>query len=248
MDETDETTRPRRDDRAWSAPEVRRKIRHGAVRHGLRLPGTWSGASAASDPRPSEARVLDAADELAVGYLALGDDSPFMIATALLVIDAVAQLRAEHGFVAAPPEDLTAVPRLIAARVFDSVEAEVVARPAMAWAHDLCAQVSAREAAAVPLPPPRRRRRPPLPRPRTFQVMPAQEQQAGRTDELAARVAVALRDAEAQAIVDLRAAVAAGGDPREALAQLAAVARTRRAQRLDRAQLHALVRARVPPC
>lgn len=235
------TARAGRAPAAWSAAEVRRQIRRGTSRHDLRRLDA-AGPSA----RPSEARVLDAADEIATRYLALGGDDPFMVATALLAIEAVAELRTEHGFVAAPADDLTSIPRLIAAQVFDRVEAQVVAAPAMAWAVDLCVQITAREAAEALWAGAARRR--PWPRARTFQAMAAQEHQAGTTGDLWPRVAVAVRDAEAQAVVDLRRAVAADGDPREALAQLAAVARARRALPVDRAQLLELVRARVPAC
>ncbi|MBK9032144.1 MAG: hypothetical protein IPL61_12630 [Myxococcales bacterium] len=198
------------------------------------------------EERPSEARILDALDTLAVRHVAERGPGPFALAAAVLMFEGVDELRRERGFIAAPAEDLPPIPRQIGYRVFTDLEAAVIAQPMMPWAHDLSVQVRARELAAVPKPSAGPRW--PARRPRTFQAMMAERLGAGAIDALLPRVAVALRDAEAQAIVDLRRAATAGAEPEEELEQLAAVARTRRSLYLDRAMLHECVLARVPAC
>ncbi|MEZ4401470.1 MAG: hypothetical protein R3B06_15705 [Kofleriaceae bacterium] len=202
---------------SWSVEEVGRRVRTATLRLRLLTPDP------AATPA-SEARVLDALDELAVRYLTRCGDSPFMLATALLAIDAVAQLRATRGFVAAPSDDLAVLPRTIAARVYDGIEAAVVARPAPAWAHALGVAIAVHEARAARAPTPRQRR------PTGLAGVP-------RPPLDPTRAATALLAAEAAAIVAVRTSVDAGADPGDAVATLAALAGWRRAVGVDREQL-----------
>lgn len=192
-------------------------------------------------PPPTEAEVCDALDVHVELGLRAGPRDPEALATGLVLLEAVDAVRVARGHRVGPAAGVGPGAARVAAGVVREVIAEVVRRPDVAWADDLRAQVCARyaaSAAATTAGAP--------PRPRGF-VARAQDYLARRRPaaELP-RLALALRDAEAQAIVDLVVAAVDGPDVEPALRQLVAIAYTRDSLGLDRAGVLALVRQRHP--
>lgn len=212
-----------------------------AVRAQVRLWSTfyttrvlWSADDAPSPPPPSEARVLDALEARAVADLAQRGAAPHGLAAGLTVLDAIERLRRETGFVAAPAEDLTPPHRVIARQVYAAVRDAIDALPALPWAQALAAAVVAATGRAGDAD---RSGGRPTRRARELRRVVADHLAATGAGALVPRVARVLHDAEVQAVVDLRLAVARAVDPRDALDQLAAITRLRRVLHLDRAQL-----------
>ncbi|MBL8624141.1 MAG: hypothetical protein JNK64_22735 [Myxococcales bacterium] len=194
---------------------------------------------------PSEAEVCDALDVHVELGLRAGPRDPEALATGLVLLEAVDAVRVARGHVATPAVDVASPAAQVAAGVVREVIAEIVRRPALTWAHDLRAQACARVAAGA-LAAGIADRGPALPRPRGFIARAQEHVQRGCPAAERPRLALALRDAEAQAIVDLIVAAVGGPDVEAALRQLAALARTRASLGLDRDALLALVRQRLP--
>lgn len=182
--------------------------------------------------------MLDALEALAVVDIAQRGTAPHGLAVGLTLLDAVERLRRETGFVAAPAADLERHHRVIARRVYTGVRDAIDALPALPWAQALVAEVIADVDRRVPT---RHGGGAAARRARDLQRTVAAQVATAGDGEFLPRVARGLWDTEVQAIVALRRAVAQGGDPRAELDQLAAITRTRRALRLDRAQLVAML-------
>jgi hypothetical protein len=193
-------------------------------------------------PPPTEAEVCDALDVHVELGVRAGPRDPEALATGLLLLEAVDAVRVARGHRVGPAAGGGPGAAQVAAGVVREVIAEVTRRPDVAWADDLRAQVCARYAASAAVVATAAA----LPRPRGF-VARAQDYLARRRPaaELP-RLALALRDAEAQAIVDLVVAAVDGPDVEPALRQLVAIAYTRDSLGLDRAGVLALVRQRHP--
>ncbi len=194
---------------------------------------------------PTEAEVCDALDVHIELGLRAGPRDPEALAAGLVLLEAVDAVRVARGHVATPAVDVASPAAQVAAGVVREVIAEIVRRPSLTWAHDLRAQVCARVAAGALLAA-GADRGPAVPRPRGFIARAQEHLQRCRPAAELPRLALALRDAEAQAVVDLIVAAVGGPDVEPALRQLAALARTRASLGLDRAALLLAVRQRVP--
>ncbi len=229
---------PRQPSRPWATTAVRQHLRRWTTYYTTRI--LWSAEPVEPPAPPSQARVLDALEVLAIQDLVAGGVRPHTLAAALTQLDAVERLRREAGFVADIPDDEATLCVAVARRVYGEVRDAIDAEPAMSWAIALAGQLAARGPACD-----RARAHYPIIRARTFQRHIAQ-QLSGHVGDLLPRLAVVLRDAEVDAVADLRRRAARSVDVRDELDVLGAISRTRRTIGWSRAQLYALANGQAP--
>ena len=179
--------------------------------------------------------MLDSLELLATQDLIAGGARPHALAAA-----SVECLRREAGFIADAPDDMPRIATAVARRVYAEVRDAIDAEAAMPWAVHLAAQLAARGLAA----PDRLVHHRPVIQARTFQRHLAQQLNA-RAGDLLPRLAAVLREAELDAVTDLRRRAARSVEVRDELDLLGAISRTRRTISWSRAQLYALASDQV---
>lgn len=219
--------------RPWATTAVRGHLRRWTTYYTTRI--LWSAEPVEPTDPPSQARVLDSLELLATQDLIAGGVRPHTLAAALTQLDAVERLRREAGFVADAPDDLPKIATAVARRVYAEVRDAIDAEPVMPWAVNLAGQLAARGLAA----PDRLAHHRPVIQARTFQRHLAQQLNA-RAGDLMPRLAAVLREAEFDAVTDLRRRAARSVEVRDELDLLGAISRTRRTIGWSRAQLYAL--------
>lgn len=225
---------PRQGSRPWATTAVRGHLRRWTTYYTTRI--LWSAEPVEPPDPPSQARVLDSLELLATQDLIVGGVRPHTLAAALTQLDAVERLRREAGFIPDAPDDMPRVAAAVARRVYAEVRDAIDVEPAMPWAVNLAAQLAARGLAA----PERLHHHRLVIRARTFQRHVAQQLNA-RVGDMLPRLAAVLREAELDAVTDLRRRASRSVEVRDELDLLGAISRTRRTIGWSRAQLYALV-------